>query len=144
MATPKRSMTPASPKCYRVKASEPGVPLFGCGLSIQISQYCSQVTDLSPEHLQRFFSQSQEVTNRTIHHYKVLLQYIFDNNPLQPQTSVSFSHEDWHITSLTPNYLCLQCSTTSTDADRSKHSAEKLHRFCMQLFCYIEVVLTSW
>jgi ubiquitin carboxyl-terminal hydrolase 22/27/51 len=65
----------------------------------------------------------------TISHYKNCLRVIFDNTPIVPQTSKTPKNQPF--TTLTPNYLCLQCTTTTTAQDRLAHGSETLHRFCM-------------
>jgi ubiquitin carboxyl-terminal hydrolase 22/27/51 len=65
----------------------------------------------------------------TITHYKNCLRVIFDNTPIVPQTSKTAKNQPF--TSLTPNYLCLQCTTTTTAQGRISHGTETLHRFCM-------------
>lgn len=80
------------------------------------------------EHIQRLLTRSQDVTTNTIQHYKMLLRVIFDNTPIIPQTSKA--PDNLPVTSLTANYLCLQCTTTATDEDRSKHGKLKAHMFC--------------
>ena len=80
------------------------------------------------EHVQRLFGQSQEITNTSVMHYKIILRKIFDQTPLVPQT---FKAPDGQAsTSLTSNYLCLQCPTTLTQEEIMKHGAKKSHRFC--------------
>lgn len=64
----------------------------------------------------------------TINHYKNCLRVIFDNTPIVPQTSKTAKNQPF--TSLTPNYLCLQCTTTTTAQGRIAHGTETLHRFC--------------
>ncbi|ORY60723.1 uncharacterized protein BCR38DRAFT_459729 [Pseudomassariella vexata] len=115
-----RPATPASPKNVRIKPPQPGTPLFGC------------------EHVQLLLSNSPEVMNSSISYYKMLLRVIFDNSPLVPQTSKS--PENVVTTSLTSNYLCLQCSTIVPEEDRTKHGQKKSHRFYVDsrsgaLFC---------
>lgn len=67
-------------------------------------------------------------TNTSIQHYKSILRTIFDNSPLISQTSKSIDGQV--ITSLTPTYLCLQCPSTLSEEDRTKHGNKKSHRFC--------------
>ncbi|KAL2264004.1 hypothetical protein VTK26DRAFT_3559 [Humicola hyalothermophila] len=104
-----RPATPASPKNHKIKAPQPGQPVYGC------------------EHLQRLFNQDQATTNTSIQHYKAILRCIFDNNPIVPQTAKAVDGQ--LITSLTPTYLCLQCPSTLTEEDRMKHGSKKSHRF---------------
>jgi ubiquitin carboxyl-terminal hydrolase 22/27/51 len=66
--------------------------------------------------------------NTSIQYYKIILQNIFNAAPVVPQTTRSV--EGSSITSLTSNYLCLQCHTILTEEDRLKHGAKKSHRFC--------------
>ncbi|KFY24646.1 hypothetical protein V493_05121 [Pseudogymnoascus sp. VKM F-4281 (FW-2241)] len=113
-------MTPASPKPNKTKDPNPGIPIYGC------------------EHIQRLLTKSQDVTTNTIQHYKMLLRVIFDNTPIIPQTSKSVDRRP--VTSLIPNYLCLQCPTTTTAKDRLKHGKLKAHMFYVDsrsggLFC---------
>ncbi|KAK0610448.1 ubiquitin carboxyl-terminal hydrolase-like protein [Bombardia bombarda] len=107
-----RPATPASPKNFKVKAPQPGQPLYGC------------------EHLQRLFNQDQATTNTSIQHYKAALRIILDTTPLIPQTAKSI--EGAISTSLTPTYLCLQCPWTLTEDDRAKHGNKKSHRFYVE------------
>ncbi|RDW73872.1 hypothetical protein BP5796_07314 [Coleophoma crateriformis] len=114
-----RPTTPASPKTARVKSPQPGMPLYGC------------------EHLQMFLQEPERMQN-TILHYKNCLRVIFDNTPIVPQTSKTVKGHA--LTSLTPNYLCLQCTTTTTGQDRTIHGTETKHRFYVEsktggLFC---------
>lgn len=102
-----RPTTPASPKNVKIKSPTPGTPLYGC------------------EHIQKLFTHTQETTNTSVTYYKNILRCIFDNNPLQAQTTTG------SITTLTPNYLCLQCPTTLTPEDALIHGSNKSHRFCM-------------
>lgn len=92
--------------------------------------YQSVLYKLTPpeEHVQLLFSQGQELMNSSISHYKMILRGIFDSNPIIPQTSTDLSGQP--ITSLTSNYLCLQCPTTVSEDDRLKHGNKKSHRFC--------------
>ncbi|KAK8091650.1 ubiquitin carboxyl-terminal hydrolase [Apiospora hydei] len=96
-----RPATPASPKNVKIKAAAPGIPMFGCGCV--------------------------DVMNSSIQYYKMLLRVIFDNTPIIPQTSKS--PDNVVTTSLTSNYLCLQCSTIVSEEDRVKHGNKKSHRF---------------
>lgn len=82
----------------------------------------------SSEHVELLLSNSQDVMNSSIQYYKMLLRVIFDKAPAVPQT---FKSPDGLIaTSLTSNYLCLQCSTIVAEEDREKHGQKKSHRFC--------------
>ncbi|KAH6886486.1 hypothetical protein B0T10DRAFT_81926 [Thelonectria olida] len=117
-----RPQTPASPKNAKIKSPAPGAPMFGC------------------EHVQILFGQGQEVMNSSITHYKMILRGIFDAPPIVPQTTLN--NEGRPITSLTSNYLCLQCPTTVAEEDRLKHGTKKSHRFYVEsrsgsLYCQI-------
>ncbi|KAJ4121998.1 hypothetical protein NW765_004825 [Fusarium oxysporum] len=103
-----RPTTPASPKNIKVKSPVPGSPMFGC------------------EHVQLLLSKNQEVMNSSITHYKLILRNIFDATPIVPQTS---TQEGRPVTTLTSNYLCLQCPMTVSEEDRLKHGTKKQHRF---------------
>jgi ubiquitin carboxyl-terminal hydrolase 22/27/51 len=116
----------------RIKAPQPGAPLFGC------------------EHLQRLFgfgANSQEghgpvnasangegLSNggltACVQHYKTILRCIFDDVPLLAQTTKL--PDGRPCTSLTPNYLCLQCPNVVTEDDRVKHGQRKQHRFYVE------------
>ncbi|KAL1844090.1 hypothetical protein VTJ49DRAFT_4942 [Mycothermus thermophilus] len=115
-----RLATPASPKNHKVKAPQPGQPMYGC------------------EHLQRLFNQDQATTNTSIQHYKAILHTIFAKSPLIAQTAKTVDGQP--VTELTPTYLCLQCPSTLTEDDRTKHGTKKSHRFyvdsrCGTLYC---------
>ncbi|KAG7105009.1 hypothetical protein VD0002_g5336 [Verticillium dahliae] len=114
--------TPLSPKTARVKSPAPGMPIFGC------------------EHVQMLLSQSQDTTNQSVHHYKMILRNIFEQTPLVPQTSKN--NDGQPVTSLTANYLCLQCSSIVSEEERLKHGNKKQHRFYVDsrsgtLYCQI-------
>jgi ubiquitin carboxyl-terminal hydrolase 22/27/51 len=66
--------------------------------------------------------------NKSIHNYKTCLRVIF-TTPIVPQTSKTVKGSPF--TTLTPNYLCLQCSATTTEQGRIEHGKETSHRFCM-------------
>jgi ubiquitin carboxyl-terminal hydrolase 22/27/51 len=125
-----RPATPASPKVHRPRAQEPGVPLYGCGKLAPGINY-KNTSDAHAEHLRLLITKSPDSASQTIRSYKKLLQVIFDNTPIISQTSKS--PDGLPITSLTPNYLCLQCSATCTAKDRPKHGALTKHRLC--IFC---------
>lgn len=79
--------------------------------------------------MQLLLSQGQDLMNNSIGHYKMILRSIFDSTPIVPQTSTNT--EGRPITSLTSNYLCLQCPATVSEEDRLKHGNKKSHRFCV-------------
>jgi hypothetical protein len=126
-----RPATPASPKVHRARAQEPGVPLYGCGKPAPRIKF-KPTSKAHAEHLRLLISKSPDSASQTIWSYKKLLRVIFDNTPIISQTSKS--PDGLPITSLTPNYLCLQCSATCTAKDRPKHGALTKHRLCMLLF----------
>lgn len=125
----------ASPKFLKVKPPQAGVPLYGCGKETRIwnpQLLCPKADSHKfTEHLQLLLSAgSSERMKNTIQYYKNCLRVIFDNTPIVPQTSKTPKGQP--LTSLTPNYLCLQCTTTTTATDRIHHGTETLHRFCMK------------
>lgn len=63
----------------------------------------------------------------SIQYYKMLLRVIYDNTAVVPQTSKI--PEGIITTSLTSNYLCLQCSAIVPEEERTKHASKKGHRF---------------
>lgn len=80
------------------------------------------------EHAQRLLSQSQETTNTCIQHYKAILRSIFDNVPIIPQ--MRKDSDGKVISTLTSNYLCLQCPAIEKEETMAKHGTKKSHRFC--------------
>lgn len=54
---------------------------------------------------------------------------VSDTTPIIPQTSKTPAGQA--LTTLTPNYLCLQCEVTTTASGRVEHGMETKHRFCM-------------
>lgn len=64
----------------------------------------------------------------SIQHYKTILRAIFDINPILSHTAKGVDGQV--VTSITPTYLCLQCPSTLTDDDLTKHGNKKSHRFC--------------
>ena len=66
----------------------------------------------------------------------MLLRVIYDKDVLIAQTSKA---GDGQITtSLTSNYLCLQCSAILPEEERIKHGTKKSHRFC-KCFTFCEL-----
>jgi ubiquitin carboxyl-terminal hydrolase 22/27/51 len=83
------------------------------------------------EHTQLLLSAGgAERMNKSIHNYKTCLRVIFENTPIVPQTSKTAKGHPF--TTITPNYLCLQCSATTTEQGRIEHGRETSHRFCEQ------------
>jgi ubiquitin carboxyl-terminal hydrolase 22/27/51 len=66
--------------------------------------------------------------NSAAMNYKSALRCIFDSSPIIAQTTKNPDGQP--VTSLTSNYLCLQCPATVTEDDRLKHWTKKSHRFC--------------
>jgi ubiquitin carboxyl-terminal hydrolase 22/27/51 len=90
--------------------------------------------------MQRLLTQGPDVMNNCISHYKMILRNIFDTTPVVAQTSRNA--DGLPITSLTSNYMCLQCPTTVTEEERLKHGSKKSHRFYVDsrsgaLYCQI-------
>ncbi|KAK6069608.1 ubiquitin carboxyl-terminal hydrolase 2 [Seiridium cupressi] len=104
-----RPNEPASPKAVKIKSPVAGTPLFGC------------------EHVQILLSNSPDVMASSIQYYKMLLRVIYDSTAVVPQTSKI--PEGIITTSLTSNYLCLQCSAIVPEEERTKHASKKGHRF---------------
>jgi ubiquitin carboxyl-terminal hydrolase 22/27/51 len=77
-------------------------------------------------------SGSEDRLNNTVKNYKQALRAIFDKDIREIgsiQTSKGVS--GLPLTTLTPNYLCLQCNATTTASSRIEHGTETAHRFCM-------------
>lgn len=135
-------VTPASPKVLKVKESRPGVPLYGCGeylqdfRSLNVSLARNTTDEQIPEHVQLFLSSGPvDRFEKTITHYKDSLRAIFDKVPKEIEViHTSTTPQGQEVTTLTPNYLCLQCSAITTAAGRIEHGKEILHRFCMAIF----------
>ncbi|EKD14206.1 uncharacterized protein L3040_003654 [Drepanopeziza brunnea f. sp. 'multigermtubi'] len=116
-----RPATPASPRVPKIKMAQPGVPLFGC------------------EHIRILLEGSVEILQNTIKHYKDCLSVVSDpTRKTSCQTSQGPNGEA--RTTLTPNYLCLQCDRTTTAEGRTEHGMETKHRLYVEsrngyLFC---------
>ena len=65
-----------------------------------------------------------------VQHYKTILRCIFDGTPLLAQTTKL--PDGRPCSSLTPNYLCLQCPNIVSEEDRLKHGTRKQHRFYVE------------
>ena len=65
-----------------------------------------------------------------VQHYKTILRCIFDDVPVVAQT-VKLP-DGRPSTSLTSNYLCLQCPIIVSEADLIKHGTRKQHRFYVE------------
>lgn len=58
----------------------------------------------------------------------MILRNIFEQTPMVAQT---YKNSDGlAATSLTSNFLCLQCSSIVSEEERLKHGNKKNHRFC--------------
>lgn len=119
MPSTPRPVTPASPKVAKIKTAQPGVPMFGC------------------EHIQLFLSGPGDRLQSTITHYKNCIRVAADT-PIVPQTSKNSKGQP--LTTLTPNYLCLQCNSIVTSQGRVDHGKTTSHRFYVDskngsLFC---------
>lgn len=77
-------------------------------------------------------TKDQETTNTCIQHYKAILRQIYDSVPLIPQIRKSLQDQSI-TTSLTSNFLCLQCPIVMKEGDIAKHGQKKGHRFCTSL-----------
>ncbi|KAI6355314.1 hypothetical protein MCOR25_008248 [Pyricularia grisea] len=96
-------------KATQIKAPVPGRPVFGC------------------EHVQLIMTQNRDLQQTSISHYKAILRCIFENPPVIPETSITASGQN--VTSLTSNYLCLQCPQILGVEERLEHGNKKSHRF---------------
>ncbi|PVH76016.1 ubiquitin carboxyl-terminal hydrolase-like protein [Cadophora sp. DSE1049] len=115
-----RPVTPASPRVPKIKPAQPGVPLFGC------------------EHVRILLEGPVEILENTIRAYRTCMCVVSDTTPIIPQTSKTPAGQA--LTTLTPNYLCLQCEVTTTASGRVEHGMETKHRFYVEsrngyLFC---------
>jgi hypothetical protein len=96
-------------------------------------QPCTPANGSPTAHLQLFLGPGpQNRLKETISYYKDILGVIFDGTPIVRQTSqLTKANNDKGLVTLTPNYLCLQCSATTTDQSRLAHGSDTRHRFCM-------------
>ncbi|KAG0647155.1 Ubiquitin-specific-processing protease 8 [Hyphodiscus hymeniophilus] len=109
---PSRPQTPAE---VQVKEAQQGVPRYGC------------------PHLQQFLGPGpQNKLKETIAQYKGILGVIFDRPPLIRQTSQLTKTDDMGLVTLTPNYLCLQCTVTATERSCLPHGNETKHRLYVE------------
>lgn len=58
----------------------------------------------------------------------MILRNIFEQTPIISQTTKN--NKGRPNTSLTSNYLCLQCTSIVSEEDRLNHGNAKSHRFC--------------
>ncbi|KAL1898657.1 hypothetical protein Cpir12675_001861 [Ceratocystis pirilliformis] len=107
----------------RVKPPAKGTPMYGC------------------EHTQMLLTQAQENINICINNYKAILRRIFDDSSRTvSQTARSSSGQI--VTTITSNYLCLQCPDIVTEDGISQHGTKKAHRFYVDsrsgvLYCHM-------
>ncbi|KKA27211.1 hypothetical protein TD95_002101 [Thielaviopsis punctulata] len=107
----------------RVNPPTKGTPMYGC------------------EHTQMLLTQPQENINTCINNYKLILRRIFDDvSPTVPQTARNSSGQV--VTTITSNYLCLQCPDIVTEDGISQHGDKKAHRFYVDsrsgvLYCHM-------
>ncbi|CAG8954192.1 hypothetical protein HYFRA_00005812 [Hymenoscyphus fraxineus] len=104
---PSTPATVASPMEYKLKDPQPGIPFFGC------------------PHIGMLLTKQKD---KSIQNYRDSLRAIFE----QPKIQTSKTVEGQPFTTLTPNYLCLQCNTVTTEKGRKDHGDEVQHRFCKE------------
>lgn len=108
--------------------------MFGCGkyksYSVQQQPAVSALTQHT-DHVQLVLTRNQETTNSCIQHYKSALRAIYDGPPKIAQTHKSLANSSVVRTTLSSNYLCLQCSLVVNEAEIDAHGSQKSHRFCM-------------
>lgn len=127
---PSRPQTPAE---VQVKEAQQGVPLYGCRMPSFPSQPCTTANRSLTAHLQQLLGPGpQNRLKETISSYKDCLGVIFDRPPEFRQNALltKAANDKGHVT-LTPNYLCLQCSATTTEQNCLAHGNETKHRICM-------------
>jgi ubiquitin carboxyl-terminal hydrolase 22/27/51 len=86
---------------------------------------CSHTT--FAEHIQLFLTGPTERLQHTVTHYRDCIRVSADN-PTVPQTTRNSKGQG--LTTLTPNYLCMQCTSTVTSRGRIEHGKATNHRFC--------------
>lgn len=108
------------------------IPNLGC-LTRSLASLCILLNQLanstSLEHVRILLEGPVDILESTIRNYRTCLCVVSDTTPIVPQTSKAPSGQP--LTTLTPNYLCLQCSATTTVSGRIEHGMETKHRFCM-------------
>lgn len=73
----------------------------------------------------------ENVRKSTFSNYRQILQDIHEKPSIIAQTHKSLSAGDGRsLVSLRPLYLCLQCPSIMTEADRDGHIQSKSHCFC--------------
>lgn len=70
----------------------------------------------------------ENARKQTLQHYRLILQNIHEKPSIIAQT---YNEQDGrHVVSLRPLFLCLQCPSIMTEADRDLHFETKNHCFC--------------
>ena len=88
--------------------------------------YLGREADMSVEHMGEMFEKARK---QTIQHYQKILQNIHEKPSIIAQTYNS-ANEGRPTVSLRPLFLCLQCPSIMTEADRDIHFETKSHCFC--------------
>ena len=132
---PSRPQTPAD---VQVKEPQQGVPRYGCRMASLRLQPCTDGANKSlTAHLQQFLGPGPQTRlKETISHYKDCLGVVLDGNPIVRQTSKA---KEQPLVTLRPNYLCLQCSATTTEQNRLAHGEQTKHRFCMAFARFLRI-----
>jgi hypothetical protein len=90
------------------------------------SPFARRVADIViTEHMYEMLDKARK---HTIQHYRNILQTIHEKPSVIAQTYKDMNGKV--VVSMRPLYLCLQCPTISTEAERDLHVEEKLHCFC--------------
>jgi ubiquitin carboxyl-terminal hydrolase 22/27/51 len=120
---------PVTPAEAQVKEAQQGVPRYGCGMpSFPTSQPCTILTAHSA-HLQNWLAPGPKSRlKEVVTHYKQCLSVVFDANPSKRQHWKGPGGKQ--INSLTPTYLCVQCTEICTEGNRLAHGEQTNHRFC--------------
>ena len=82
--------------------------------------------DDQPEHMGEMFENARK---QTLQHYRAILQNIHEKPSIIAQT-YNAPAEARNVVSLRPLFLCLQCPSIMTEADRDLHFETKSHCFC--------------
>jgi ubiquitin carboxyl-terminal hydrolase 22/27/51 len=86
----------------------------------------ADVADGKPEHMGEMFDNARK---QTLQHYRAILQNIHEKPSIIAQTYNATSDAS-NVVSLRPLFLCLQCPSIMTEADRDLHFETKSHCFC--------------
>ena len=84
------------------------------------------VADSKAEHMGEMFDNARK---QTLHNYRAILQNIHEKPSIIAQT-YNATLEAQNVVSLRPLFLCLQCPSIMTEADRDQHFETKSHCFC--------------